>query len=123
MRGTKFSIILLSCFSISLLNAGIINTAYAAQKDTKEALQNDPRNIYGKVTEVISTAGYTYAEVDTGKEKIWAVAPVITPLEKGDMVAFSTEMPMKNFHSKTIERDFSIIYFIKSGRKSWVAIL
>ncbi|MFV9615417.1 MAG: TlpA family protein disulfide reductase, partial [Gammaproteobacteria bacterium] len=88
--------------------------AYAAQKDTKEALQNDPRNIYGKVTEVISTAGYTYAEVDTGKEKVWAVAPVITPLEKGDMVAFSTEMPMKNFHSKTIERDFSIIYFIKN---------
>ena len=113
MRRTNFSILLLACFSIYLLNAGVINTVYAAQKNTKEALQNDPHNIYGKVTDVITAPGYTYAEVDTGKEKVWAVAPVVTPLKKGDMIAFSTEMPMQNFHSKAIGRDFSIIYFIK----------
>lgn len=113
MRGTNFSIILYACFSIYLLNAGIINAAYAAQHDTKKVLQNAPRNIYGKVTDVITEAGYTYAEVDTGKGKVWAVAPVVTPLKKGDMIAFSTEMPMQNFHSKIIGRDFSIIYFIK----------
>ncbi len=28
------------------------------------------------------------------------------------MVAFTTEMPMRNFHSKSLQRDFSIIYFI-----------
>jgi len=91
----------------------MINTVYAAQKNTKEALQNDPRIISGKVTDVITTAGFTYAEVDTGKEKVWAAGPGITPLKKGDMVAFSTEMPMKNFHSKSLGRDFSVIYFIK----------
>ena len=108
-----FPIVFLSTGFLSLLNAGLINTVYAAQKNTKEVLQNDPQNIYGKVTDVITAAGYTYAEVDTGKEKVWAVAPVVTPLKKGDMIAFSTEMPMQNFHSKAIGRDFSIIYFIK----------
>ncbi len=113
MHLTHFSKILFTCFSLCLLNVGITNAVYAAQKDTKEATQNESRNIYGKVTEVIIAAGYTYAEVDTGKEKVWAVAPVVTQLKKGDMTAFSTEMPMQNFHSKVIGRDFSIIYFIK----------
>jgi thiol-disulfide isomerase/thioredoxin len=114
MSRTNFLIILLACFSLYLLNAGLINTVYAAQKNTKEVLQNEPRKISGKVTDVITAAGFTYAEVDTGKEKVWAAAPGVTPLKKGDMVAFSTEMPMQNYHSKSLGRDFSIIYFIKS---------
>ena len=111
MFRTHFSKILLTCFSLSLLNAGLINTVYAAQNNTKEVQQNDPGKIYGKVTEVIDIAGYTYAEVDTGKEKVWAAGPV-TPLKTGDMISFSTKMPMQNFHSKSIGRDFSVIYFI-----------
>jgi len=118
MSRTNFSIVLLACLvacmALYLLNAGKINTVYAAQKNTKEALQNDPQKISGKVTEVITAAGFTYAEVDTGKEKVWAAAPGFTPLKKGDMIAFSTEMPMQNYHSKSLGRDFSIIYFIKS---------
>ena len=106
-------IILLAFFSICLLNAGIIDAIYAADENTNEILQHDPRNISGKVTDVINAAGFTYAEVDTGKDKVWAAAPGITPLQKGDMVAFSTEMPMRDFHSKSLGRDFSVIYFIK----------
>ena len=111
MRCAHFSRILLACFSLCLLNAGIINSACAAQKNTREALQNDSRKIYGKVTDVTVAAGFTYVEVETGKEKVWAAGPV-TPIEKGDMVAFSTAMPMRNFHSKSLQRDFSIIYFV-----------
>ncbi len=111
IRHTNFSIILLACFSLSLLNAGIINTAYATQKNTKEVQQNDPQKIYGKVTDIIDVAGYTYAEVDTGKGKVWAAGPP-TPLKMGDMIAFSSQMPMQNFHSKSLGRDFPIIYFI-----------
>jgi hypothetical protein len=105
MPRTNFSIILLACFSLSLLN-----TVYAAQNNTKEIQQNDPQKIHGKVTEVIDIAGYTYAEVDTGKEKVWAAGPV-TPLKTGDMISFSTKMPMQNFHSNAIDRDFPLIYF------------
>ena len=108
---------LVACMALYLLNTGMTNTVYAAQEKTKDAQQNDPQKISGqltgKVTEIIIAAGFTYAEVDTGKEKVWAAAPGITPLKKGEMVAFSTEMPMQNYHSKTLGRDFPIIYFIK----------
>ena len=113
MRLTNLSIILLACFSSNLLDASMANTAYATLKNTKEALQNNPRKISGEVTDVITAAGFTYAEVDTGKEKVWAAGPGVTPLKKGDMVAFSTEMPMQNFHSKSLGRDFPLIYFVK----------
>jgi hypothetical protein len=72
-----------------------------------------PAKIYGKVTEVIEAPGYTYAEVDTGQEKIWAAGPK-TSLKIGDMVSFSTKMPMQNFHSSSMNRDFKIIYFVNS---------
>jgi len=110
IRRTHFSIILLACFSLSLLNAGLVN---AAQNNTKDLQQNDPQKIHGKVTEVIDAAGYTYAEVDTGKEKVWAAGPP-TALQNGDMISFSSSMPMQNFHSKAIGRDFPVIYFINN---------
>lgn len=113
MRCVRFSMILMACFTLSLLNAGIITTAYAAQDKPEAVHQDRPGEIYGKVTEVINVAGYTYAEVDTGKEKMWAAGPP-TSLKAGDMVAFSSQMPMQNFHSKTIGRDFPVIYFINN---------
>lgn len=82
--------------------ASAFNTVFAAQQ------------ISGKVTTVINSAGFTYAEVDTGMEKVWAAGTGTTPLNKGDMIAFSTEMPMQNFHSKSLGRNFPVIYFVKS---------
>jgi hypothetical protein len=111
IRRSHFSIILLACFCLSLLNAGLIKTVNAAQNNTKQVQQNDPQKISGKVTDIIDVAGYTYAEVDTAKGKVWAAGPP-TPLKKGEMVAFSTQMPMQNFHSKSTGRDFPLIYFI-----------
>lgn len=67
--------------------------------------------IHGKVTDVIEAAGYTYVQVDTGSQKLWAAGPA-TPFKKGDMIAFSTGMPMKNFHSKSLDRDFDLLYFV-----------
>jgi len=101
---TNFLLTLFSCFSFVLFSLGIINSAYAEQNTT-------PNIIHGKVTDIIETSGYTYAEVDTGKKKVWAAGPN-TPLKIGDMIGFSTRMPMKNFHSKSMKRDFPIIYFV-----------
>jgi hypothetical protein len=118
-----YSVILLVCFSFILFYAGIINLPFleqkntkekehiSEQKNTKEKQQAAPDKIYGKVTDIIDVTGYTYAEVDTGKEKIWAAGPV-TQLNRGDLIGFTTGMPMKNFHSKAMERDFPIIYFV-----------
>ena len=104
--------ILLACFSLTLLSAGMINTVTAAQTNTTKVQQNQPQKIYGRVTDVINITGYTYAEVDTGKEKVWAAGPV-APLKTGDMIAFTSEKPMQNYYSIAIGREFPLIYFIK----------
>lgn len=111
LHRTGFLLALLACSSFTLLNTGIINSAYANQNNNDGIQQQAPNKIYGKVTDIIEAAGYTYAEVDTGKVKVWAAAPT-TPLKTGDMIAFTTEMPMKNFHSSSMKRDFPIIYFV-----------
>lgn len=103
----------LVCLSVGLLIAGLNNSAYAEEKKVGEKQQMNQKLIHGKVTQTMGASGYTYAEVDTGKEKIWAAGPV-TPLKVGDMVTVSKGMPMKNFHSKTLERDFAVVYFIGS---------
>ena len=110
---TNSIVMLLPFFLLTITNAGFINSAYAEQKNTKEKQQTTSNIIHGKVTEIIKASVYTYAEVDTGKKKVWAAGPV-TPLNTGDMISFSTGMPMKNFHSKSMKRDFPVIYFVNS---------
>ena len=111
LHRTGALVALLACSSFALFNTGINNHAYASQSYTGEKQQQASNKIYGKVTDTVEAAGYTYAEVDTGKEKVWAAAST-TPLKIGDMISFTTEMPMKNFHSNSLKRDFPIIYFV-----------
>ena len=103
---TSYLATLLACLCL-----GLLNTAYAKQNISNGEQQSPPSTISGKVTDTIDSAGYTYAEIDTGEKKLWAAGPV-TPLKKGDMIAFPTRMPMKNFHSKSLQRDFTVIYFV-----------
>ena len=105
---TNSLIMLFACFYFS-----IINSVYAEQNGSKENQQTTSNIIRGKVTDIIKASVYTYVEVDTGKKKIWAAGPV-TPLKVGDMISFSTGMLMKNFHSKSMKRDFPVIYFVNS---------
>lgn len=69
-----------------------------------------PAGFSGKVVETMNTAGYTYVLVDTGSQKVWAAA-VQFAVKQGDSVSFSGGDPMPNFHSKTLNRDFDVIYF------------
>ncbi|MGB5395668.1 MAG: TlpA disulfide reductase family protein [Gammaproteobacteria bacterium] len=111
LRQAHLLIILLACFSLNFLNAGMLTTAYAAQNNPAGVPEHGTSVINGKVTEVISTDRFTYAEVATANKKIWVAGPV-TLINKGDMIGFSTKAPMYNFHSKILGRDFSIIYFV-----------
>lgn len=111
LHRTGIIVALLACSSFTLLNTGIINSANASQNNTGATQQQAPNKIYGKVTDIMEAAGYTYAEVDTGKDKVWAAATT-TPIKIGDMISFTTEMPMQNFHSNALKRDFPIIYFV-----------
>lgn len=111
IQRTSILVALITIFSSGLLNLSINNLAYALQDNIKAAPQSVSGSISGKVTDAVDVSGYTYAQIDTGKEKVWAAGP-ITALTKGDMIEFSTQMPMKDFHSKSMQRDFSIIYFV-----------
>lgn len=103
--------LLFACSSFTLCNMVMIGSAYAVQGNTEGVEQSGSAKIYGKVTEVLESAGYTYAEVDTGSEKVWA-ATSTTTTKVGDMIAFTTEMPMRDFHSKSMNRDFPLLYFV-----------
>lgn len=67
----------------------------------------------GKVLETMDTAGYTYVHVDTGKEKFWAAAPQFAA-KVGDDVVVPEGMPMPDYHSKTLDRTFAMVYFVPS---------
>ena len=67
----------------------------------------------GEVVETMNSGGYTYVQVDTGDEKIWAAAPKCR-VNVGDQVTVPEGMPMRDFHSKTLDRDFELIYFVAS---------
>jgi hypothetical protein len=65
----------------------------------------------GTVVETMDSAGYTYVQVDTGTETIWAAAPQFA-VSVGDVVSVPSGMPMPNYHSKSLDRDFDVIYFV-----------
>ena len=65
----------------------------------------------GTVIETIKVERYTYVQVDTGKEKIWAATPEFHG-HVGDTVVVPEGLVMKNFHSNTLERDFELVHFV-----------
>ncbi len=116
------TILSIALFSLSLL-AGCSEEAppskTAAAKpsaQTAPATQAAPAaapSKTGKVVETMDAAGYTYVNVDTGSEKIWAAAPQFA-VKVGDEVVVPEGMPMPNYHSKTLERTFDMVYFVPS---------
>lgn len=106
---TFTTMLVITLFSLSTV--AINNSVSAYEKHTKESQKAAPDLLNGKVISVMDVAGYTYAEVDTGKQKVWVAGPV-TRLKVGELISFSSTMPMENYHSKSMKRDFSILYFV-----------
>jgi len=65
----------------------------------------------GTALETIKADRYTYVQVDTGIEKIWAATPNFQG-KVGDIVVVPEGLAMKNFQSKTLERNFELVYFV-----------
>ncbi|MEN8171009.1 MAG: DNA-binding protein [Pseudomonadota bacterium] len=65
----------------------------------------------GSVVETMDAGGYTYAMVNVDGKQLWAAGPT-TPMKVGDTITFSTMIPMQNFHSKAMNRDFPVLYFV-----------
>jgi hypothetical protein len=91
----------------------------AAQAPSGSTAQQEPaspdevRTVTGTVVETMNAASYTYVRVDTGSGEVWAAASQFD-VAVGDRVSVPLEMPMENFHSPSLNRDFPIIYFASS---------
>jgi hypothetical protein len=66
--------------------------------------------VTGPVLETMNASNYTYVRVKTDTGDVWAASGVF-PVAVGDRVTLALEMPMENFHSETLKRDFPLIYF------------
>ncbi|MFZ5482085.1 MAG: TOBE domain-containing protein [Myxococcota bacterium] len=70
--------------------------------------------LVGTVEETVAAGSYTYTRIRTpdGAEA-WAAAPGAAPAV-GSTVSVSTALPMANFHSETLKRDFPTVYFVEA---------
>jgi hypothetical protein len=64
----------------------------------------------GKVLETMDSGGYTYVHVENAGQKFWVAIPQ-TKIKVGQNVTFQPAMVMKNFKSKSLNREFDVIYF------------
>ena len=111
---TKFYLIIAALFLFTITTG--CNTENPGNKNVFKMA--DPKlsspalaGFSGSVIETMNTGGYTYVRIDTGSEKIWAAATEFQ-VKVGDKVAFSQGVPMKNYHSKTLDRTFNLVYFV-----------
>lgn len=72
--------------------------------------QQGPATASGAVVETMDAATYTYVRVKTATGEIWAATSQFK-VAVGDKVVVPLEMPMENFHSNALKRDFALIYF------------
>jgi hypothetical protein len=71
------------------------------------------QSVSGPVLETMDAASYTYVRVRGESGEVWAAAPQFT-VKVGDRVRVPLEMPMSNFHSQSLNRDFPLIYFVSA---------
>jgi hypothetical protein len=67
----------------------------------------------GKVVESVNGDGYTFVQLDTGTEKLWAAAAEF-PVRVGETVTVPEGTPMTNYHCKPLNRDFETVLFVDS---------
>ena len=82
-----------------------------------DGLSATPDTITGTVLETMDAASYTYVRLDTGVESVW-IAGSSFPVAVGERLVAELDVPMENFHSQTLNRDFPLIYFVgRVGRE------
>lgn len=86
-------------------------TSGVAQDELVPTAEGSDETVKGTVTEIVDVPGYTYVQVKTDDGSVWVASPSVQVAE-GDTVAFSTSMPMQDFYSKTMDREFSVLYFV-----------
>jgi len=65
----------------------------------------------GTVAETMNSGGYTYVRLRSGNEDAWFAASQFA-VKVGDRLTMSLDMPVRNYHSRTLNRDFPVVYFV-----------
>jgi hypothetical protein len=65
--------------------------------------------VTGTVVETLDASNYTYVRVKTESGEIWAASNTFK-VAVGDRVVVPLDMPMPNFHSQSLNRDFPLVY-------------
>ena len=65
----------------------------------------------GEVLETMDGGGYTYVQVRTADQTVWAAANKFK-VSKGDRVIMASGMVMKDFESPSLNRKFASIHFV-----------
>lgn len=96
--------IVVTILSLALLCSVCVETKAAGEVPAASSFS-------GTVLETANAGSYTYVQIDTGKEKIWAAAPQF-PVKVGDKASLANGMAMKNYASKGLNRTFDTVYFV-----------
>jgi hypothetical protein len=91
----------------------ILPIPFAGAQPAAPAVFASEGNLTGKVIETMDASSYTYVLADTGSNKVWAASTKFD-VKVGDTVTFAAGDPMQNYHSKTLNRDFDLVYFAGS---------
>ncbi|MDG3087980.1 hypothetical protein P7F88_18615 [Vibrio hannami] len=75
----------------------------------------------GKALEVINAGGYSYVLLDKAGEQVWFAGPQ-SLIEVGQTVSINEPgIAMKGFHSKSLNKDFEVVYFVNSFGSSAIS--
>jgi len=66
--------------------------------------------VEGKILETFDVGMYTYLRLESAKGEVWAAVPK-AKVAVGDQISVQQAMPMKKFHSPSLNREFELIYF------------
>ncbi len=92
--------------------------AYEQQRAAQQRAAGPRLPHEGRVIQAIHTSLYSYVEVETKPgARHWIAAPR-SDFKTGDRIRYSRGVAMTNFHSKTLQRDFSSILFVEQARKT-----
>ncbi len=103
---------------LSILILLVFTLAACKKKEDTKIPANLPAGTHAvKVIEHKDVPSYTYLKVSENGNEYWIAGPQVK-VEDGEVVFYSQAMEMKNFHSETLNKTFSTIYFVQSITQS-----
>ena len=108
-----FVTILLTTIALTACQQSSSTPSTASAPASQSPAPQTTNTISGTVVETIHAAGYTYVLVDDGQQQIWAATPQFH-VSDGDLVVVPEGMPMHNYTSPSLNRDFELVYFVDS---------